>query len=150
MTIGTNEKRPAVSQTNHNKMVKYIAESLSTAGYYVLADHIGWEAGCPSEINNYIPDIVASKPATATKAAQKFIFEVETCPTYMDEHTRAQLSAFSTASGITYIMLPHSCQRNGKVYDHITEMKQLLVKWNLTSVKIGTCNFNNGEIKYNV
>jgi hypothetical protein len=143
MTKGRNENRPANSQSNHDKMVKYIANSLKSQGYIVKADHIGWENGSPEEIYNYIPDI------TASKNGQFFIFEVETCPTYKDVHTKEQLSSFSK-KGTTYMMVPHACNRNSKTYDHISEIKQTLKQWELSSVKIGTCNPFDGEIKYDV
>jgi Holliday junction resolvase len=143
MAKGKNEKRPHASQTNHDKMIRYIANSLKNSGYTVKADHIGCHDGSPEVINDYIPDI------TASKGGQYFILEVETCPTYNDTHTKEQLADFSKM-GTTYMMVPHSCQRDGKPYDHISEIKLTLKQWELSSVKIGTCNPFDGTIKYDV
>lgn len=145
MSSGSNTKRKSDSQTNHDKMVSYIANSLKRNGYLVKADHISWVDGSPDEINNFCPDISASK------SGNSFIIEVETCPTYKDIHTREQLSAFiQSKKGTVYMMVPHSCVRNGEAYDHISEIKDTLKSWGLTSVKIGTCNPFNGTIKYDV
>jgi len=110
--------------------------------YYVKADHIDWKQGSPDEINGYIPDISASKQY------QLLVFEIESCSTYNDDHTKAQLTAFSK-SYITYIIVPPVCIRDGKKYDPVPEVKKCLKDWGLTSVRVGTCNPFTGKIEYN-
>lgn len=143
MSKGQNPNRPPDSQANHDKMVRYVAKDLVAKGYNVLADGINWPKGTPPEINGYIPDI------TATKNNLLLIFEVETCPTYDNDHTRAQLSAFSRRS-TTYIIVPPVCVNNGKEYDPVPDVKECLIKWGLTSVRIGTCNPHTGKIQYDL
>ena len=142
MANGKNPNRSQESQSNHDKMVRYIANDLQSRGYYVRADHIPWNNGKPDEIDGYIPDV------TASSQGQFLIFEIETCPTYDDEHTRKQLTAFSNHS-TTFIIVPNSCQRNNQSFDPVPEVKQCLRNWGLTSVRVGTCNPFNGEIDYN-
>lgn len=94
MGKGNNPNRPADSQRNHDNMVRYVANDLKSKGYRVLADHIGWSEGAPGEVNGYIPDIIA------TGSSGNFIMEIETCPSYADDHTREQLSAFVAYKGL--------------------------------------------------
>lgn len=143
MSKGKNPNRPPASQVNHDKIIRYIANNL-VSNYTVRADHINWPSGSPSEINGYIPDI------TATDGKSFFIIEVETCPTYGDNHTKDQLTAFNKATGTTYIIVPITCERNGKNYDPVPEVKQVLKSWGLTNVKVGTCDLSTGKINYNV
>lgn len=139
---GSNPKRSADSQINHNNMVRYIANDLASRGYSVFADHINWPRGSFCEISGYIPDI------TATDTECSLIFEIETCQTYNDDHTREQLTAFDKKGG-TYIIIPPVCSRDNKDYDPVAEVKQNLQNWGLFLVRVGTCDPLTGKIDYN-
>lgn len=143
MSKGNNPNRPADSQQNHDNMVRYVANDLNRRGYRVIADHIGWLNGAPGEINGYIPDIIA------TASEVNFIMEIETCPSYADDHTREQLTAFSRVQGsTTYVIIPNTCNRSGNGYDPVPEIHECLRKWGLQSVQVGTCNPFTGTIDY--
>jgi Holliday junction resolvase len=145
MGKGNNPKRPADSQKNHDNMVRYVANDLKKRGYKVLADHIGWPNGSPGEINGYIPDIIATSTGNGN-----FIMEVETCPSYADEHTREQLTAFSKVAGYTtYVNIPNVCANNGQNYDPAPDIHECLRKWGLLSVRVGTCDPFTGVVDYN-
>ncbi|TEB08606.1 hypothetical protein Psch_02172 [Pelotomaculum schinkii] len=143
MGKGSNPKRSADSQINHNNMVRYIANDLVSKGYGVLADHINWPKGSPGKINGYIPDL------TVTNTDSFIIFEIETCSTYSDDHTREQLTAFDKKGG-TYIIIPSACSMGNINYDPVEEVKQNLKNWGLFSVRVGTCDPFTGKINYNV
>lgn len=142
MGKGNNPKRSADSQIDHNNMVRYIANDLASQGYSVLADHINWPKGSPGAINGYIPDL------TLTNTDSFIIFEIETCPTYSDDHTREQLIAFDKKGG-TYIIIPPACSGDNKNCDPVTEVKQNLKNWGLFSIRVGTCDPVTGKINYN-
>jgi hypothetical protein len=137
----TNIIRNATSMTNHDKMIGYIARSLDSQGYKVQADHISWKDGCPAEMGGFIPDIVGEKDGIS------LIMEVETCATYSKDHTKDQLSAF-TNFGTTYIIVPPSCIRNDQKYDPVPEVKEKLLEWGISQVRVGTCSPFKIEIKY--
>ncbi|MDD4237865.1 MAG: hypothetical protein PHT62_04855 [Desulfotomaculaceae bacterium] len=139
---GSNPKRSADSQIHHDNMVRYIANDLASRGYSVHADHINWHKGPFREINGYIPDI------TAIDTDSSLIFEIETCLTYSDDHTKDQLTAFDKKAG-TYIIIPPECSRGNKNYVPVAEVKQILRNWGLFLVRVGTCDPITGEINYN-
>lgn len=139
---GSNPRRSANSQIDHNNMVRYIANDLVSRGYSVRADHIGWPKGPFFEINGYRPDI------TAIDTDSSLIFEIETCSTYSDDHTKEQLTAFNKKGGV-YIIIPPVCSRDNKNYDPVTEVKENLKNWGLFLVRVGTCDPLTGKINYN-
>lgn len=135
--------RNASSQTNHNNMLSYIVNNLVSNGYSVKADHIGWRNGSPDEINGYRPDIVASKNGAS------FIFEIETCASYGDDHAKSQLQAFNRVSDATvYIIVPDVCVNHGVNINPVPKVRANLNSWHLTDVQIGTCNPHSGKINY--
>jgi Holliday junction resolvase len=140
---GTNPGRKNEAQSYHDKILKLIANNLDSQGYYVLADHIGWKNGSPTEINGYIPDIVA------TKNNSTIVLEVEDCTSYGSTHTKEQLKAFSK-NYKTYVIIPKTCYRDGKAFSPVSDMKSLLTLWKLENVTVGTCDPSTGEIKYSV
>lgn len=141
MGKGNNPNRSQKSQDKHDIIVKYITNDLVSKGYSVLADHINWPQGSPDEINGYIPDV------TASKRNAFLVFETETCPTYKDDHTKEQLTAFNK-KGTTYIIVPSVCLRDNKEYDPVPEVKETLRNWDLSSVGVGTCDPFTGKIEY--
>lgn len=143
MSKGSCPKLSSESQTNHDNMVKYIADDLLSKGYSVHADHINWPKGPFFEINGYIPDI------TATNTDCFVIFEIKTCADCIDEHTREQLTAFDK-KGATYIIIPPVCSRDNQNCDPVAEVKHNLTNWGLFLVRVGTCDPFTGEINYNL
>jgi Holliday junction resolvase len=139
---GNNLKRSADLQINHDNMVRYIANDLVTRGYSVRADHINWPIGSFREIDGYIPDITAIDNNTS------LIFEIETCLTYNDDHTREKLTAFDKRAG-TYIIVPPMYSSHNKNHNPVAEVKQILEKWGLFLVRVGTCDPFTGTINYN-
>jgi hypothetical protein len=130
-----------LSQINHDNMIRYIANDLSSKGYGVLAGHIDWPKGSPGAINGYVPDL------TITNTDCFIIIEVKTCSTYNDELTRKQLTVFDKKGG-TYIIVPPECHMHDDKYDPVAEVKENLRKWGLYSVRIGTCDPYTGKINY--
>lgn len=141
MYRGKNPDRDNRSQMNHDLIIEYIAKDLVSQGYTVYADHIDWPAGSPDAINGFTPDI------TAYKDDSFLIFEVETCPTYSDAHTRSQLIAFSKAAP-TYIIVPTTCFRVNQEVSSVSQVQTQLRTWNLNSVRVGTCDLSTGQLSY--
>lgn len=140
---GSKPKRSADSQIDHDNMVSSIANDLASKGYSVFADHINWPKGPFWPINSYTPDV------SATNIDISLIFEIHTCSTYNDEHTKEQLTSFDKKAG-TFIIVPPVCSRDNKNYDPVSEVKQILKNWGLFSVRVGTCDPLTGKITYNL
>lgn len=141
MEKGNSPKHSANLQISHDNMVRYIANDLVSRGYSVRADHINWPKGSFLKLNGYIPDI------TAIDNNSSLIFEIKTCLTYNDEHTKEKLMAFDKSAG-TYIIVPPMCASNNNNYDPVAEVKKILKKWGLFLVRVGTCDPFTGIINY--
>lgn len=143
MSKGNNPNRSPADQLIHDRIVKIIADDFYSRGYFVCADISGWPHGTPNVVNGYTPDITAS-------GHNKFIIvEVETCPTYNDVHTKAQLAAFSKST-TTYIFIQPECRKNNQYHNLVADVKAILRLWDLKSVRIGTCDPDSGELHYDV
>ncbi len=130
---GSNPNRSSEARSNHNKIVLLLADHLNKLGYSVKADHIYWPNGRPYEINGYRPDV------TAKKSGSTFIFEVETCDTYCDDHTKSQLTAFSKSYHYnTYLILPSNC--DCFIGDTILKAKLQFVTWKIRNINVRTCD----------
>lgn len=84
-------------QLMHDTLVRAAAKALEKKGYCVTADHvIGWEGDGegkrPSNIGEYIPDIIASNKPDG----RIIIVEAETEDTYNSSQTESQLRAFGS------------------------------------------------------
>lgn len=124
-------------------MVRQVAEHLEKYGYNVKADHIEWKNGAPDPVNDYVPDIVA------TRGDEKHIMEIETCPTFKDdEHTKPQLKSFESSEEVTHVIIPNVCLINGKKYDPVPVMKAKLKKWKITKVHVGVYSPSKGKPQF--
>lgn len=141
-TMGNNPKRTPENRTDHDRMVKIVAEYMLKKNYTVWADHINWPNGVPPKVRGHRPDVAAGA------GLSRFYFEVEDCLTYWDDHTRSQLTSFSgadtaTTRGTCYVVVPDACPGRGNPAE---EMQELLRQWGLNEVKIGVCNPRTGVV----
>ena len=88
--------RTLKTQSDHDKMVKTMADTFEGEGMQVKADHIGHRNGRPDPINGYVPDV------EATNMNRTVILEAETHDTISDESTNKQMQAFSTVNGAEF------------------------------------------------
>ncbi|MDP2750927.1 MAG: hypothetical protein Q8O89_08915 [Nanoarchaeota archaeon] len=96
--------RTIKSKSEHDSLVKVMADKLERDGLYVRADHIGHKNGQPAEIAGCIPDV------TGVSTSRKIIVEAETEDTIALEDTRKQLQAFSSVSGAElHVIVPEGC-----------------------------------------
>lgn len=126
--------RTPQEQSTHDAMVSAVATSLSSQGFLVQADHIGWTAGAPNAIGGYRPDVVA----TATGKGS-LIIEVETASSYNSDDARYQLTAFSNAQGgVCYVVVPQATKGM---------MEWTLLQWGLAN-KVQVATYNSGVITW--
>lgn len=118
------------SQSEHNRIVKYVAEFLKKEGFdNVRADIDGFET--PRKIiwssteEGYIPDV------TAEKKGRKYLFEVKTEDSIYDKHTEDQWRLFATYakehSAIFCVVVPEKA-RNIAI-KRLTELKIIAEIW---------------------
>jgi len=91
--------RTIKTQSDHDKMVKAMADKLEREGMQVQADHIGHKNGQPTIIGGYIPDVVGSS------YSKKIIVEAETQDTISAESTKDQMESFSNIPGTEFHMI---------------------------------------------
>lgn len=140
----SNPKRSEISQKRHDQMVRIIAEDQDQKGYEVKADDIDWKDGKPRKISGHIPDIVIMKDKIKT------VIEVETCTTFKDTlHTKEQIKGFAKRN-VTHVFVPHSCMQKEEKMDPVDKLRNTLDSWNLSKVKIGTCNLRTGELEFEI
>ncbi len=124
--MSRNPNRSEVQNNVHDNVVSKIANDLQTKGYTVAADHINWPTR-PPLINGHRPDVLAVLNSV------QYIYEIETCETYCDDHTEEQLNAFvNEEPNRTYCVVPKSCldDNNNKV-NCVNDFKKCLEKWGL-------------------
>jgi hypothetical protein len=130
--MGYNPKRTAENRIEHDNMIKNIALSLQSHGYYVQADHIVWINGTPSEYNGHIPDIIA------TNNNGGLIIEVEDCLTYLDEYTREQIKAFSKVQDyVCCMVVPDGCAVKENEKKQRLRIRGVLESWGINNVYVG-------------
>lgn len=81
---------PTVSQ--HDQLVRALADTFDSQGYHVRADHISHPNGAPGSIGEHVPDI------KAWNDSQIVIAEAETSDTISTNETHTQWTAFSNAT----------------------------------------------------
>jgi len=109
--------RTLKTQSDHDKMVKTMADKFEREGMQVKADHIGHRNGQPPSIGGYIPDVLA------TAMSKKIILEAETPETIASEDTRKQMQAFSTVNGAEFhVIVPKG---------YTAEMRQKAREWGI-------------------
>ena len=118
--------RTMKNQSDHDKMVKAMADKFERDGVTVKADHIGHRNGQPPEIGGHIPDVFASN------SYKKIILEAETPETISLEDTKKQMQAFSDVSRAEFHMIVPK--------GHTDELRQQAKEWNITIDKIWNMN----------
>lgn len=91
--------RTTKNQSDHDKMVKTMADKFERDGMTVKADHIGHKNGQPPVIGGRIPDILA------THYQKKIILEAETSDSISLEDTKKQMQTFSNVPGTEFHMI---------------------------------------------
>ena len=110
--------RSTKTQSDHDKMVKTMADKFERDGMSVQADHIGHRNGQPSEIAGHIPDVLASN------YQKKIILEAETPETISLDDTKKQMQAFSNVQGTEFHMIvPRG---------HTADLKQQAREWGIS------------------
>jgi len=100
-------RRPAQTQSLHDRMVLARARGLLSEGYEVRADVNGYNR--PPTVNGHVPDIYARKVGSTV------IAEAETCDTIESEHTRSQYVAFSSVPQAAFhVIVPETCLTSAK------------------------------------
>ncbi|MZP30433.1 hypothetical protein GTO91_11990 [Heliobacterium undosum] len=140
MFRGKNPNRVHVEQSTHDRCVQAVADSLAADGYHVLADHIHWEPGAPHEVSHCVPDILAKKDDQTT------VFEVETCSTIGDIHTREQLAAFSLTYP-TVLVIPQDCLSRFLEGGPVEHARNHLKSWGLHKVTLATFDLRSQKLQ---
>ncbi len=143
--MGSNPSRTIGNRSYHDQMITVVACNLETSGYFVQADHVGWRNGAPTSVNGHTPDIMA------IKGNQCFILEVEDCVTYVDQHTREQLTAFAQVSRCqVYVVIPPVCiGPDGNEFSAEPHMLFNLGVWKLADkVRVALCDPHSGTVTY--
>lgn len=129
--------REPKSQSEHNRVVKFIAEKLHSDEFQVTADHVFWPYGRPNIIRGHRPDIIA------VKNSAKIIIEVETIDSFTDQHSIDQLISFSKGGIETHVIIP----RHKYINASLRLLKDQISEHGL-NVHVGVCDLYNKTVNF--